>query len=212
MKRAFPWIIAAVATVAFAASYSELQRMRMRFGEVTRHHFHDHQEVRQFMIKTALIGLDRPIVILGDSITEMANLPDAIDGRPIVNAGVGGAAIRDFVSLTPRLLDGVHPSLCVIALGANDVGSTSVATDYAALLSRLKTICPKLLAYAVTPLVGSDLINRQIKAAAKASSVPFVETPVPADATLPDHIHLNAAGRQVWTAGLVATILLREVR
>src|ERR1700722_8622529 len=138
MKRAFPWIIAAVATVAFAASYSELQRMRMRFGEVTRHHFHDHQEVRQFMIKTALIGLDRPIVILGDNITEMAKLPDTINGRPMVNASVGGAAIGDFISLAPNLLDGVKPSLCVIALGANDVGSTSAGTNYAALLSRLK--------------------------------------------------------------------------
>jgi lysophospholipase L1-like esterase len=206
MKRVFPWILAVVATIAFAASFSELQRMRMRFGEVTRHHFRDHQEVRQFIIKTTLIGLDQPIVILGDSITEMAKLPDAIDGHPVVNAGVGGASIGDFISLAPNLLDGVKPSLCVIALGANDVGSTAAETNYAALLSRLKAICPKLLAYAATRLGGSDLINGQIKAAAEANAVPFVEPPVPPGATLPDHIHLNAAGRQAWTAGLVAAI------
>jgi hypothetical protein len=87
MKRAFPRVIAIVATVAFVASFSELQRIRTRFGEVTRHQFHDHQDVRAYMIKAALADLDQPIVVLGDSITEMARLPETINGHPVVNAG-----------------------------------------------------------------------------------------------------------------------------
>jgi len=206
VKRTLPWVIAVVATVAFVASFSELQRMRVRFGEVTSHQFHDHQDVRAYMIRAALADLDQPIVVLGDSITEMARLPETINGHSVVNAGVGGAGIGDFISLAPRLLDGVKPSLCVVALGANDIGSTSAGVHYTVMLSRLKTICPKLLAYAVIPLEGSDLINKQIRAAAEVDSVPFVETPVPPGATLPDHIHLNAAGQRAWTAGLVAAI------
>jgi hypothetical protein len=60
--------------------------MRARFGDVTRHQFHDYQDVRLFMIRAALDELDQPIVIIGDSITEMSRLPETIYGRPVVNA------------------------------------------------------------------------------------------------------------------------------
>jgi hypothetical protein len=107
-----PWFVAIIAVIAFAASFSELQRMRGRFGEVTRHHVHDHKDVRQFMIGAALAGTDRPIVVFGDSITEMARLPETIEGHPVVNAGIGDTLIIEFVSLAPKLLEGVEPSLC----------------------------------------------------------------------------------------------------
>jgi hypothetical protein len=114
----------------------------------------------------------------------------------------------DFISLAPRPLDGVRPSLCVVALGANDaLGANSAAGEtYTRLLNALKPVCPHLLAYAVTPLDGSAAINLRIRAAANAAAVRFVETPVVAGSTLPDRIHLNAAGRRTWIAGLVAAI------
>jgi hypothetical protein len=68
-----------ILTVAFVASFSELQRMRARFSEVTRHQYHDRQDVRAYMIKAALAELDQPIVVL--SITEMARLPETINGH-----------------------------------------------------------------------------------------------------------------------------------
>ena len=145
MNRSIPWALFVVALIAFGASFSELARMRGRFGEVTRHRFHDHLDVRQFMIRAAL---DRPIVILGDSITEMARFPESIEGYPVVNAGIGGATIHDFLSLSPRLLDGVTPSVIVVALGANDVGSSTIREEYAALLSYLKKRAPAVYAVA----------------------------------------------------------------
>jgi hypothetical protein len=48
------------------------------------------------MIRAAMEGLDRPIVILGDSITEMARLPETIGTHPVVNAEIGGATIAVF--------------------------------------------------------------------------------------------------------------------
>jgi hypothetical protein len=206
MKRAFHWVLVVVGFVGFAASFSELQRMRGRFGEATRHHIHDHQDARQFMIRAALADLHQPIVVIGDSITEMAKLPEAIGDKPVVNAGISGATISDFFPLVPRILDGARPSLCAIALGANDVGSSLARLDYAALLLRLKTLCPSILAFAVTPMNGSDMINTQIRAAALDADVPFVEMPLPDGSTLADHIHLNTFGYRTWIPALVAAI------
>jgi lysophospholipase L1-like esterase len=180
--------------------------MRARFGEVTRHKFHDHQDVRLFIIKAALGELNQPIVVIGDSITEMSRLPETIDGRPVVNAGIGGATISDFAAIAPRLLEGSSPSLIVVALGANDAGSQSIQQDYATLLQQLRKLSSRLLAIAVTPASGSDLINIAVKAAAQSEGVPFVEMPMPVGSTLADHMHLNAAGYRIWTPALVAAI------
>ncbi|WMT72535.1 SGNH/GDSL hydrolase family protein [Bradyrhizobium sp. Ash2021] len=154
------------------------------------------------MIKAALAGLDRPAVFLGDSITEMARLPETICGKPIVNAGIGGVGVADFEYLAPRLMDGSTPSLIIVALGANDVGSTTAQRDYADLLSELKKLSSKLLVVAVTPLDGADQVNAQIKAAAQSEGVPFVESLLPAGSTF-DGIHLTAAGYKVWTPAIL---------
>ena len=59
-------------------------------GEVSRHDFHDHADVRRLMIAAALADADQPIVVLGDSVTEMAPLPRQLCEHPVINAGVGG--------------------------------------------------------------------------------------------------------------------------
>jgi len=205
MNRSIPWVLFVVALIAFGVSFSELERMRGRFGEVTRHQFHDHLDVRRFMIRAALAGLDRPIVILGDSITEMARFPESIEGYPVVNAGIGGATIHDFLSLSTRILDEVTPSVIVVALGANDVGSSTVQEEYAALLSYLKKRAPAVYAVAVTPLDGVEAINSQVVAAAKSADVPVIETHI-TKAMLTDGIHPNPEGSRRWTAAVVAAI------
>jgi lysophospholipase L1-like esterase len=205
MKRAIPWAIAIVAVIAAGASFSEIQRMRGRLGEATRHQFHDHRDVRQFMIAAALVGLDQPIVVIGDSITEMARLPETIDGRPVVNAGIGGASIEDFQTLAPILMQNSKPSLIVVALGTND--GTSIQPQYAALLSKLKTFSARLLAVGVTPQDGADMKNAQIRAAAESESVQFVEASLPDRSTLPDRIHLNATGYRAWIPAIAAAIV-----
>ena len=205
MNRSIPWVLFVVALIAFGVSFSELERMRGRFGEVTRHQFHDHLDVRRFMIRAALAGLDRPIVILGDSITEMARFPESIEGYPVVNAGIGGATIHDFLSLSTRILDEVTPSVIVVALGANDVGSSTVRGEYAALLSYLKKRAPAVYAVAVTPLDGVEAINSQVVAAAKSADVPVIETHI-TKAMLTDGIHPNPEGSRRWTAAVVAAI------
>lgn len=206
MRKISPWIVAVVATVAFAASFSELQRMRKRFVEVTRHSFHDHMDVRRFMIRAALADVKNPIVVIGDSITEMSRLPDSIAGRPVINAGIGGATIEDFETIARNLLIGSQPSLIAIALGTNDAGSNSIQEEYAKLLRDLKKISPRLIAIGTSLQDGSDQINDQIKAAAENEGIPFLEERLSGDSTMSDRIHLNAVGYKQWTPKLVSAI------
>ena len=204
LKRGTPWIITAIALVAFGASFSELQRLRGRFGEVSHHQFHDHKDVRSFMIKTELAGAaaEHPIVVIGDSIVEMARLPDKIEDVPVINAGVGGASILDFKFLAPQLLaPAVRPRVIAVALGTNNSGP--VERDYDDLLSSLKKLTPRVLAIAT--LRDKDT-NLQIKTAAKKQDVQFIEISISDNLFLPDRVHLTAEGARTWANALVAAI------
>ncbi|ERF85448.1 hypothetical protein JQ559_01110 [Bradyrhizobium viridifuturi] len=205
MKRALPWLVSAVLFVAFGASFSELQRMRKRFGEVTRHTFHDHQDVRKTAIRYALSGLDRPIVFMGDSITEMARLPEAIAGRPVVNAGIAGATVDDFNSIALSLLDDHKPSVIVIELGTNNQLGT-IRTGYRSLLQKLRGTSALLLAVGVTPQDGANEKNAEIKAAAASECIRFIELNVPAGSTFPNDVHLSASGYAAWRTAIIAAV------
>jgi hypothetical protein len=84
MNRAIPWVIAVVALIAFGASFSELHKARDRYWELAgvQSRDHLHREAREFMIRAAIAETDQPIVVFGDSVTEMARLPETIGGRP----------------------------------------------------------------------------------------------------------------------------------
>jgi hypothetical protein len=170
--------------------------MRKRFGEVTRHQIHDHQDVRQFIIRAAFEGLDRPIVVLGDSIVEMARLPDTLCGRPVVNAGIGGATSADFIYLAPRLLKGVKPAFLVVALGANDDNPKTAQGDYGALLNFLRSVAPRVLAIPTSRTAGD------YRSVANSSGIPFLEVPMTKDMMI-DDVHYNATGYRHWITALV---------
>ena len=54
MRKALPWVLAAMAAIAFGVTFSELTRLRARLR------LHDHREVRQYTIRLALAE-PRPI-------------------------------------------------------------------------------------------------------------------------------------------------------
>jgi hypothetical protein len=205
-RRAVPWIVAVAAVIAFGATFSELQRVRGRFAEVTRHEFHDHQDVRQFIIRAAMDGLDRPIVVIGDSIVEMAKLPDTIDGRAVVNAGIGGATISDFETVADRLMDGFRPSIIAVALGTNNEGSGTIKQDYLALLARVKKLAPRVIAIGIPSRDDAERTNAEIRSAAEIAGVAFVAMPGALGSFLPDKKHLSAVGYAPWIRSLIAAI------
>ena len=199
MRRVLPWAVAAILLVAFAASFSELQRMRKRFGEVTRHTLHDHQDVRAFIIRADLDDLDQPVVVLGDSIAEMARLPATICGHPVVNAGIGGATSSDFLWLTAVLLKNASPSIIVIAIGANDHTQQS-QSDFARLVAAVQTFSAKVI---VVPTTTETAVYRN---AASAAGADFAAIEVASSDRMADGIHLNRVGYQRWTKTLVSRI------
>jgi hypothetical protein len=199
MRRSIPWIVATTAFIAFCISFSELQRMRMRFGEVTHHQFHDHQDVRQFMIRAAVDGLESPIVVLGDSIVEMARLPETLCGKPVLNAGIGGSTSADFLYLTPKLLMGVKPAFVVVALGANDGNAQAAQKDFGTLLTLLKGITPHVLAIPTTS------VDEVYRTEANSAGVPFLEISMPKEMMI-DGVHFNAMGYRRWTKALADSV------
>jgi lysophospholipase L1-like esterase len=195
MRGAVPWIITAACLLAFGASYLELQRVRQRFGEVTQRPYHDHQDVRQFVIKAALADASQPIVMIGDSITEMAPLPAEIAGHPVIDAGIGGISTSGYKLLAGRLFEGVQPYAVVIALGANDTGSSNLLADAKELIAIIKAFTPRVV---VSTTATDQTTNSHIREAAEASGVRFIEAEVPEALKRKDHIHFTAAAYRVW--------------
>ncbi|VIO72724.1 hypothetical protein CI1B_43700 [Bradyrhizobium ivorense] len=202
MRRALPWILAAVFLVGFVASFSELQRMRKRFGEASQHTFHDHAEVREFMIRAALAEAAAPIVVLGDSVTEMAPLPRQLCGHPVVNAGVGGQTIQEASRLAARLLK--DPAFLVaLTVGANDIGSSTAQRDFGELIDTVKTLSTRP---PVVAAVADALTNAAIGAAAAARAVQFVDPELPSGSKMTDSKHFTATGYKTWLPALEAAI------
>ncbi|MGF6309084.1 lysophospholipase L1-like esterase [Bradyrhizobium sp. i1.8.4] len=204
MRRALPWVLAIIFLVGFVASFAELQRMRNRFGEMSQHAFHDHAAVREFMIRAALADAPAPIVVLGDSVTEMAPLPRQLCGRPIINAGVGGQTIREAKQLARRLLDDQDAFLLVLAVGANDAGSPKAQRDFADLVETVKPLSMRPL---VAIAVAADAVtNQAIEASAVAGGIRLIDPLLPPGAKMPDGIHFTAAGYGAWVPALEAAI------
>jgi hypothetical protein len=70
------------------------------------------------------------VVILGDSITQNARLPETVCGMPLINAGTGGSRASTYIRFAEEMrAQKISPSLVVIALGTNDAIS-GYGTDF----------------------------------------------------------------------------------
>jgi lysophospholipase L1-like esterase len=203
MFRSFSWNVAVAALIAFAVSVSELQGASAP-REVTNHKYRDHADVRQFMITAALADAPAPIVVIGDSITEMAPLPRQICGHPVVNAGVGGQTIREATRLASRVLGKHAAYLIAIAIGANDVGSPRTQSDFEESIKTVKPLSERpIIAAAVS---GDQQTSSAIAAAAAANGVTFVAPLIPAALKMADGIHYTAAAYEIWLPALEAAL------
>ncbi|MBR1249408.1 SGNH/GDSL hydrolase family protein [Bradyrhizobium sp. AUGA SZCCT0169] len=202
--RAIPWILAIVSTIAFAASFSELTRVRKRFGEITQHTFHDHTDVRQAIIRTSLSQATRPIIIVGDSIAEMAPLPIEVSGHEVINAGIGGITSRELVWISPRFLEGVTATLIVVSTGANDVGSALNVEEYSKLLRVLKPHAQQLL---VMPSTQDEAVITNLKKACVDNAVDILVVAIPTEGRMPDGVHLNRTGYRIWMQTLASYMM-----
>lgn len=152
-------------------------------------------------IKRAIAKLQEPpIIFVGDSITALAPLPEAINGVPVVNAGIGGADTSiDF----PSIIAGRFMArLIVVALGTNDVAYPNpegFADRYSHLLARLQPLTDRMVLVSVPTRATYDVtaVNEIIR----AQGLPVV-TLGELEKT-GDGIHLTAAAYEQWTKAIL---------
>ena len=120
--------LAGVITLAFA--YENLRRQMAgissdmaRLPSISASH--EHSEARLAVIRSQLSRVEKPIIVMGDSIVESALLPPALCGHPIINAGVGGATIGFFTRYASLIEGDSNPALILLSVGINDAGSAN---------------------------------------------------------------------------------------
>lgn len=183
-------------------------------------------EVRRFMIHSQLAQGDHPIVIMGDSITEAAWLPDSVCGRPIVNAGIGGMTAGSYLAQFQQITTNQPMDLAVIALGTNDASSisnaeTGFAASYVALADFVAKDAPKTIFVGIPPidangalakgyfnLDSASRINDTIHNLARDRKIGFVDlrTEMTGPNLTVDGVHLDRAGYQLWSAAMLSAI------
>jgi hypothetical protein len=191
MSRILPWIIATVCFVAFAASFSEVHRLKARVGKLSS---------RPLIIRAAIEAADDPIVILGDSITQRASLPREICGHPVVNAGVWAMNIRQATTLLPLLFADRTAFMIVLSLGANDAGSKSAGQDFSKLIRTAEQFAPRVIA--ISDAFDPD-VDLQIS---RSSELPYIQPHLPEGSRLPDGVHFNEVGYANWIPALKSAV------
>jgi lysophospholipase L1-like esterase len=219
-------ICAIIASIVLAFSYESLRRQlagisselaRLPTPTISR----EHVDARTFVIRSKLSRATEPVVVIGDSVVEAADLPASICGHAVVNAGIGGATIGYFVRNAALLLRDVKPSLIVLAVGINDASSGGLADRiepfreaYRATLESLPDV--PIAVATITP-IGSrapsdlwdaalvDRFNVVIRQLAKGRSLVDLNKALIGNFTI-DGIHLSGDGYKLWNAEIVGAV------
>ncbi len=161
--------------------------------------YHVHSDIRLAIIRSQIQRMDRPIVVLGDSIVEMAILPATLCGRPVLNAGIGGAGIRFLTDHIDRILAGTKPSLIVVSIGVNEIIPRTSLAKFKDLYDDLRSAISHPAIYGtVTPLDDFDVAPyNEIIRQSGPNTFELVS-----DGTTADGAHLTPDGYASWTAAL----------
>lgn len=156
------------------------------------------------MIHAALARVAQPIVIVGDSITEMAPLPLEICGHPVVNAGIGGLNTPEAQWRILRILQGSEPFLVAVALGAND-SAISERAEFGELLKLLQPYSARPIV--VISVTDNAAIDEQINGAASAFEAVRVNPAIPPNLKMDDGVHYTGAAYDIWVRALESAIV-----
>jgi lysophospholipase L1-like esterase len=182
-----------------------------------------HRQARQLVLHYTLSGVEAPIILVGDSITEASTLPRALCGHPIVNAGLNGASTAsDLGTWLIEALDGKRAAAIVVSLGTNDALTSRSAqqfeTSYTALLAQLSEITNHLAVLAIPAIDvqgrmtaelqaeamrGINDLNAVLPALAAKGGATFIALPPMQKPHTIDGVHLNAAGYAAWDEAIL---------
>ena len=161
-----------------------------------------------------------PVVILGDSIVDMADLPQ-LCGQTVLNAGVAGARTDAIEMLSREVLAIRHPRLIIIAVGLNDTHRDVRTSDaeflatYRAIVARARMTGANVRVTTIPPVGPSDMgrageFDRgritAFNALIRKVGVPVLEVNdaladdngIETDGLTDDGVHPNARGYGVW--------------
>ena len=182
---------------------------------------------RPLLIKSALKDAKDPIIVLGDSIVRQTQLPRTLCKRPLVNAGIDGSTTSSGLDgMLKKALGDKKAALIVVSLGINDAENKDTVDayrkNYAALLTALKTMSPRLAVTAITalepgkPEVGNrtqqrvDDYNAALPDIARDAGASIITMPAMPAGFTSDGVHLSATGTAIWTKaisdGVTATL------
>jgi lysophospholipase L1-like esterase len=162
-----------------------------------------------------------PIIVLGDSIVELADIPQ-LCGQRTLNAGLAGGTLEQVSELGEKLLANNHPKFVLIAVGVNDANAKyptntqEFARTYKSLVGAVQRSGAIVVATNIEP-VGSSahpdtaLFDRahisrlnQVIAHLGVPMVPLAQamdpksTSILADSDTNDGVHPNATGYVRW--------------
>lgn len=177
-----------------------------------------HRHIRQVVLHYTFSRAEKPIIVLGDSITEASTLPRTLCGHALVNAGLDGASTAsDLGTWLTDVLGERRATAILVALGTNDAlqgrDPKQFEASYGALLAQLKGSADHLgvLGIPAVELRGRmteeyraqtmqriEAFNAALPALAEKSGASFTPLPPMNTPHTIDGIHLDAAGYAVW--------------
>ncbi|MET4847194.1 SGNH/GDSL hydrolase family protein [Bradyrhizobium sp. vgs-9] len=199
MNRTIALACLVVALAGFGWTYERVNKISSRLSLLTEMIIlqNDRLQVRTLAIKSQLAQAKDPIVFMGDSITELALLPSAICGHPVVNAGIGSATAASYA----HIAKGFDPVfMAVVAIGANDaLGlNQTFRTDYRNLLNTIRS--QKFVLVGLSPIDErlDETESRTVEEIASEQKHPFVGLRFSEGKNTSDGVHLTPAGYQQW--------------
>ena len=151
------------------------------------------------------------VLLIGDSIAAASNI-EALCGKRVFNAAIGGTGVQEWSVLAPELIQELRPTLVVVALGIVDARRGTDperwASEYRDLISTagtvaLVSISPVDHAKITERRFSDDAIAvlndelRQVALERGAKVAPPVAAPMTTDG-----IHLSPEGNREWTRNL----------
>ncbi len=198
-----------------AALRNATESLTDQLNTVGRDNFDPQRQARALFRQIRQLNGKPFIIIIGDSITQRAVLPDAVCELPIINAGIGGSRTSNFVPFAEDLA-GFKPALVVVALGINDANGhriTAFKSGFALLLDSLPKV-PVILA-SLTPIdfSGSDgktmdpekarSVDSFIRSTAGDRHVPLIDLGKLAPFQTLDGVHLTTDSYALWNAAVL---------
>lgn len=165
---------------------------------------HEHFEARLAVIRSQISRVQKPIIVMGDSIVETAFLPASICGHPVINAGIGGATVGFLVRYAEAIVNNSNPPLIVISVGLNDAGATPEAFR-AAYQAILRSLPSPRIAMAISPARGLNVerLNNVIREITENAAI---ELPGLYEGMTIDGIHLDKGGYAIWNNALLKAV------